>query len=462
MHGHQGLIVPGAPSFGHGPGRLIIPGGGTTFSPGSLSAVKFWLNPGTITGIADGANITAASLKDSSASNLGALSTATNVIYRASGWSGQPALEFNGTTSVAVSPSLSIANPRRVFAVVKYLGSLAIGAQNTKYVFDGAALNQGSLLWDSGATGAGGYAAVDGDNLNSAQGLFANLNNVGYLIDVISNGASSSIQVSGNPLKTATFSNAATYTAITLGAPGNQLSGYFGNFQLAEFIVCDGTLTSGQATQIKAYLNSKHSIVTQNFLLCDGNSITYGTGSTGGANGWPVQIAALLNNGASAGWYIVNNGVAGQTTPQMDTQASPGGGVQTTDVRLGFYSKTIVTGWEVTNDLITNNVSAATGYSNLVTFFNHRRSANASAKLVVATALPSTQITGTNETSRQTINTNIRTNWASFADALVDVASISQLQNPSNLTYFNTDGLHPTDAGYAIIAQAFANVLNTF
>jgi lysophospholipase L1-like esterase len=432
-----------------------------SFSPGSLTAVEYWLDAGTISGVADGATIAAANWMDQSKSNLGALATATDVIYRATGWMGKPAVEFNGSTSVAVSPALSVATPRRIFAVLKYLGAVAAGSQDQKYILDGAALDQGSIIFDSGSIGAGGYAAIDGDTLHSAQGLFANLNNVGYLVDAVVNGASSSIQMSGQPAKVGNFTHAATYTAMTLGAPGNQLSGYFGNFQLAELILCDSTLTSGQASQIRSYLDAKHSIVTQNFLLCDGNSITYGTGSTGGTNGWPVQIASMLNNGGALGWYIVNNGVAGQTTPQMDTQASPGGGAQTTDIRLGWYGKTIVTGWEVTNDLATNNVSAAIGYSNLVTFFNHRRAANAAAKLVVATVLPANIITGVNETSRQTINTNIRANWASFADALVDVAAIAQLQDPNNTIYF-ADGTHPTDAGYALIAQAFASAVNSF
>lgn len=428
------------------------------FNPGSLTAVKYWLDAGTIAGVADGAAITAAKWVDQSLSAKGALATATNGIYRAVGGTGKPAVEFNGTTSVCVSPALSVATPRRVFLVAKYLGSLAVGSQTQKFVLDGGALNQGSLIWDSGPAAAGGYAAVDADSQNSGTALFAGLENIGYLFDMIANGASSSLQVSNQTLKAAAFANAATYTAITLGAPGNLLGGFFGNQQVAELIVCDSTLTGPQATQIRSYLIAKHSIITRKLLICDGNSLTVGQGSTGGVNGWVTQIAPLLSGGAAA-WNILNNGTSGQTTPQMDTQASPGGGIATTDVRLGFYAKTIVTGWEITNDILTNSVSAATGFANVQAFFNHRRAASAAAKLVVMTCLPRTTITGANETARQTINANIVANFATFADAILDVASLPNLTDPTNVTYY-ADGTHLTDAGYAIIAAALAPILN--
>jgi lysophospholipase L1-like esterase len=441
-------------------GMPVVGSGGGTPTLTPFSAIQYWLNAGTITGVADGSNIAASNWVDGSQSNLGALATATNAIYRATGANGKPTVEFNGSTSVCVSPAMSVATPRRVFMVMNYLGAVASGAQDSKYIFDGGALDQGSLLFAASNAAAGGYAAIDGDTLSSGAALWAGLENRNYLVDVVVNGASSTIQVDSQNTKTGNFTHAATYTAMTLGAPGNQLSGYFGNLQIAELILCDGTLTAAQATQIRNYLNAKYSLLTRNFLICDGNSITSGTGSTNGTNGWPVQIAPLLTGGSSK-WFIQNNGVGGQTTPQMDTLASPGGGAGTTDVRLGFYTKTIVTGWEITNDIVTNNVSAATGYSNIVTFFNHRRSANAAAKLVVMTCLPRTTITGANETTRQTINSNITTNWASFADAVLDVANLTHLTDPTNATYY-ADGTHLTDAGYAVVAAALAPIVNGF
>ena len=47
----------------------------------------------------------------------------------------------------------------------------------------------------------------------------------------------------------------------------------------------------------------------------------------------------------------------------------------------------------------------------------------------------------------------IRANWATYADALADLGANANLQNSANLTYFNADGVHLTDAGYAVVTS---------
>ena len=78
-------------------------------------------------------------------------------------------------------------------------------------------------------------------------------------------------------------------------------------------------------------------------------------------------------------------------------------------------------------------------------------------KIVVCTMLPRQYTTSSaNETVRQTLNTWVRANYASFADVLCDVGNdpnIGQAQQDANTTYFSADRIHCTPAGYGIVSN---------
>jgi hypothetical protein len=77
-------------------------------------------------------------------------------------------------------------------------------------------------------------------------------------------------------------------------------------------------------------------------------------------------------------------------------------------------------------------------------------------KVVILTILPRTQ-TGcpaNMETYRTSVNTSIRNNWATFANALADVgadATIGVAGASNNATYYDADKVHPIAAGHLII-----------
>lgn len=87
-------------------------------------------------------------------------------------------------------------------------------------------------------------------------------------------------------------------------------------------------------------------------------------------------------------------------------------------------------------------------------------------KVVVATI--NTQVvdatyTAQAETYRLSINSQIRANWATFADDMVDYANIPELADPNNTTYFASDKLHQTAQAYqlksALVAPKIAALL---
>lgn len=85
-------------------------------------------------------------------------------------------------------------------------------------------------------------------------------------------------------------------------------------------------------------------------------------------------------------------------------------------------------------------------------------------KIVVLTCLP--RVTGGNgnfESDRQAFNTLLRAGYASFADALADVAADSRIGDAgdnADLTYYQADQVHLNDTGRAIISAAVKAALD--
>lgn len=420
-----------------------------SFSPASLSAVKYFLDARTITGISDGANITAASWVDQSLSARGALVTATAAIYRATqGPAGGACVEFDGSTSVCVSPAFSMAAPQRVFLLAKPLANT-----NQKYLFDGVALNQAPMVFggtsngvNSGSVGALGISFGANPKTQTVEtGIWS-------FYDATFNGAISTIQVASEVIKTDTTLATTTVTGVTLGAPGNQLGGFFANLQIAAVVICDSTLTSPQATQIRNWMFGLN-VTNRKLVHCGGDSLTLGQNSTAG-NEYPTLLVPLLTGGATT-WNKWNNGNGGATISGMETTA------QTfTDPFQNMYARSVVVGWAGTNDIAAGTLGA-TAAAALATWCSARRTALAD-KIVILDCIARGPLTAPQQTERLAFNAALAANGAPTWDALVKVSLDARLSNSADLTYFSADGIHLTDAGYAVVAGLVAPAVNGF
>jgi lysophospholipase L1-like esterase len=187
--------------------------------------------------------------------------------------------------------------------------------------------------------------------------------------------------------------------------------------------------------------NSGVSAVTGQ-LICDGNSLTFGTGSSNPtAESYPAQLVALLGTS----WAEANYGVPGQSAELMNSDA-------TTQIDPLFDSqlpKNIVIAWEGIGSINNANDTAAQAYAAMTTYIQGRQAAG--FKVIVLTTMKWGTITAPKEVIRQAYNALVLANSAG-ADAVVDVASDSRLSDPTNTTYFNGDTVHLTDAGYAVVA----------
>ncbi|HEX9105681.1 MAG TPA: SGNH/GDSL hydrolase family protein, partial [Longimicrobiales bacterium] len=178
-------------------------------------------------------------------------------------------------------------------------------------------------------------------------------------------------------------------------------------------------------------------------VVFDGDSLTLGTGATGGQT-YPAQTSALLG-----GWPGVNLGVSGQRTDQMLADV-----VTDVDGRYSAGLANYLAAWCGTNDLY-QSVAADLALKYLAQYCSGRLARG--YRVAVATLTPCSSI-GTPagfEAARQALNTNLRANWRAFADGLIDLganATIGPAGAELNPTYYQGDKIHMTNAGYGIVA----------
>jgi len=186
----------------------------------------------------------------------------------------------------------------------------------------------------------------------------------------------------------------------------------------------------------------------------DGDSITAGQGLSDPNTWFPAVAVAGTISGTSGGLNVnyVNYGINGQTVATMLSN------VNTKIVGSGaspHFGKDVVIMMGGINDLAGGD-SAATIEANIVAYGQAVRAGG--YKFVANTILPC-QSTACNavsdlETKRQAINTYIRANLSTFADALADGAANSQIgpfAAALDLTYYQSDHVHPTVTGASIL-----------
>lgn len=224
---------------------------------------------------------------------------------------------------------------------------------------------------------------------------------------------------------------------------------------IVEIMIFNRDLTDNEDRLVNDYFFNTYGLRKKR-LICDGNSLTYGTGSTGG-NVYPNYLATSLGST----WQVFNIGVQGQVTSSMVTNAP----TQIDNV-LGspYFSKDVIIVWEGTNSL-NSGIDATTAFNSMVTYCRARKAAG--AKVIVATCLPrsSAGVPGDFNAQRATYNTLIRNNYQFFSDALLDVAADSRIGDDgdeTNTTYYAGDNVHLNSNGYSVIADLALPVVQTF
>lgn len=208
-------------------------------------------------------------------------------------------------------------------------------------------------------------------------------------------------------------------------------------------------------TDALSEINTMHTIYALKFkknIICDGNSLTFGTGGT---LPYPTQLQTSLGTGVN----VVNIGVSGQNTDNMIADAA-------TQVDAVYYNvdncSNILIAWEQTNQIGNTSDTSAVIYQKILDYCLTRR--NRGFKVIVMTCIARASFTtgSAQEIRRLESNQLIRDNWSNFASAIVDLALQPEFDLPtktSNLTYYNADGTHLVNAGYTKVKDYIIPVI---
>ena len=191
------------------------------------------------------------------------------------------------------------------------------------------------------------------------------------------------------------------------------------------------------------------------FLVTDGNSITAESRESDGSQNpltYPAQLLQLPSI-SPLNLTLRNTAVGGQSTDAMISRAA-------TFVDPYYVpGKSVLVAWEFTNQLF-NNSSATSAYNKFAQYCQARK--NVGWKIVVVTALSRNRKPGWGSITEYNVqleiaNQLLRDNWRQFADQIVDVRQIPQLE-PVQSAYM-PDGTHPNALGHSFFVKALAPTL---
>lgn len=199
-----------------------------------------------------------------------------------------------------------------------------------------------------------------------------------------------------------------------------------------------------------------------NVIVAFGDSITEGTGSLpSGPGGWPERLARRMIE-AGAPWAVVNAGIGGNRLlyqgsgpsglQRLESDALAVSGARCLILLEGINDLGRPARPEYAHEAITAE-DLISGYRQVIA-----RAHAAGFRVILATLPPyegANYFTETGEAIRQAANAWIRTSGE--PDAVIDFdAAVRDPEHPTRLLAANDSGdkLHPSDAGYAAMAQA--------
>lgn len=234
----------------------------------------------------------------------------------------------------------------------------------------------------------------------------------------------------------------------------NQIGGFspfFWSGVCALALIYNRALTDAEVIDVTDLINSQFALTPKTSVICDGNSLTSGTGGTP----YPTQLESSLSQNT---FEIFNFGVAGQTWAVMSADYS-------TQIATLFDSRrpqNILVAWEGTNTIIggataAQTQAAAQAYctAGQVTGF----------KVILGTTIAAGTgvMTAGQETIRTTSNTWENTNFRTFACAVAGFAANAAFDTQADAAAgpnYGADHLHLLTAGYGLIAGIASPVIS--
>lgn len=178
-------------------------------------------------------------------------------------------------------------------------------------------------------------------------------------------------------------------------------------------------------------------------IVFDGNSWVAGSGSTGGSN-FPAQVAALLQKKGKK-VDLLNFGIPGQTIDQMMA-----GVAAKVDIHHEKYQYLV--GLELVNQWGRSSQSREEIYAKYKQYFLDRKKAGF-RKVIALTPIAQSYYNRADwEKDRQWFIKQMLAEFPRLGIQVANVGADPKLSDPQNKTYFTRDQIHPTNAGYEVIA----------
>ncbi len=249
---------------------------------------------------------------------------------------------------------------------------------------------------------------------------------------------------------------------LTIGRFNASNGFYFGQV-IFEIIVFQGALTHADRVAIEAYFKATYFNVATKHVLELGDSLTAGYPVTevndpaswpSGAASWPLILYKSLDPSGTS-WTFCNQANVGFTYATVAEDPDSDGSIQTLAAPLPNYFDI----WAVCNILIcqggSNDIFGGETDTAIIAHIKEITAPLKAAgyKVILWTICPMTSISDIRETYRLAVNAWIRSTAVSggWADAVYDPPNLG-FSDASDLTLFNADGTHFTEAGNTLHA----------
>lgn len=408
------------------------PVGPVVITPAGLPDIETWFDPASLVPLGDGA------LVDAWVDEMGGADATAALAFRPAvdldGLNGEPGILFTSGNSLSVARTTAV--PWTEFIVVLPNGSgrrlvTRNGAGNVPYL---EALNDTNrtVSGSSGGTIASLSPVQFAKPFIMLRTVTATLQRFFYNQTMI--GDSTTLDNFANTITNIAHATTFDYTGWV---------GDYGRF--------DAELSDANKGLLFQYLVSKYDIL-HNFIVCDGDSLTFGTGSADPTNdSYPAQLGVDLD--ATYGvqrFSILNYGDPSDTIADRAAAFAAQSGRWAVHVGNGILN--IYVFWCGTNDLFIGN-SATDTYNAYVA---QCQAAQAAGFAVCACTIMNHATIGANagswtQVAADAVNTDIRANWATFADYFADIQAQPELLDITDLTYYNADEVHLVEAGYTVV-----------
>lgn len=380
-------------------------------------------------------------------------------------WTGT-GCDFSTSTSSAVNLPSAVNNDQTYCAAVNFrlygqTGAGGTGVPSFDFLLSSATINTTGLSWlvstsnqiyqQFSFTAAGGIETksneaeagfhticwIQGISGSSTDRFFTD----GVENTYSSTGASAGSQTSGH---------------LVFGRNNFSQPGYFDG-QLYYFVGWSGQLTTAQliaaSKEVTHTVGSRGVVTTPQTrlgaytaLVAAGDSITDGFGAS---TPWPslLTVSSSYNSIVNYGYYgIAVESINGQARWRDAPFCSTGA------------NKSLAILFAGTNDVSTGTSPAQT-FSYIQSYASLLQQAGCQVGVV-------TMLSRTGEdTNKNALNALIRAGAATGGYFVADAASLTQLGADgaySNLTYFNSDGVHPTQSGQALLGSTISNAVNAY